>query len=287
MQLNFSQVRAVVAEGNPMIRQGVRAALYNMGFREIIDTGLVTKAQEVCAAGGVDLLVLNSDLEGNDSALLVREMRRMKLGDDPFVVVMSILPLADEPHVRKVVDCGVDDMLLIPFSPEQMQVRMNNVITKRKPFVVTHDYIGPDRRKSLRAGAPAKQMPVPNPVVARASGISAERYRNMVEQASGAVRDQRMRSLAGFVKREGVELFAIGRDGEKLPDDLPYRMFRLETVVDELIDYGGSSTLDLSDFSRLCGQIKDAGARTGFRELEMLYQQTQALSARFGISSAA
>ncbi|MGE5503605.1 MAG: two-component system response regulator [Actinomycetota bacterium] len=287
MDLNFSQVRALVAEANPMVRQGVRNALYGMGFRDIIDTGMITKAQEVCATGGADLLVINSDLEGNDSSLLVREMRRMKVGNDPFVVVMSILPVADEPHVRKVVDCGVDDMLLMPFSPDQMRTRMQTIISRRKPFVVTHDYIGPDRRKAPRPGtANANQLPVPNPVVARGSGVAPDRYKAMVEQATGTIRSQRVHSLAGYIRREGVELFAIGRDGQPLPDDLAYRMFRLETILDELMEFSGNA-LDLRDFQRVCSDIKNAGSRTGFRELEALYQHTTALSARFGVSSAA
>jgi DNA-binding NarL/FixJ family response regulator len=283
VQPNLGLVRAIVAEANPSVRQGVRNALYGMGFREIVDTGSITKAQDLCAQSAVDLLIINSDLENNDSSLLVRELRRMKLGKDPFVVVISLLPIADELHVRKAVDCGVDDLLLLPVIPQQMSLRLYSQVKARKPFMVTHDYIGPDRRKSSRPpeGANAFHLNAPNPLAARAMGVPQERYMQLVEQAAGAIREQRGRSLTGFIKREGTHFYALARDGQPLPDDLAYRMFRLETMLDELLDHSGNAA-ELIQFSQLCGRIKGAASSASLAEIEQLYTQAQALAARYG-----
>ncbi len=284
-QFDLGRVRAVVAEGSPMIRQGVRNALYGMGFREVVDTGLLTTAHQLCEETRADLLIINSDLEKSDSSFLIRELRGTRLGEDPFVVVVSLLPIADAEHVRRVVDSGADDLLLIPFAPEQLCSRLQSLITRRKPFVITHDYIGPDRRKTPRAGLgtgpSARQMRAPNPVAARAGGMPPERYRHQVETARAEIRTRRVGSLAFYVRREGRELLALGRDGHDLPEDLVQRMFRLEQVVEELVELSGTA-LDLGELVRLCTAIRTTGRKAPFADVEKLHGQTEAISARFG-----
>ena len=51
--------------------------------------------------------------------------------------------------IRNAAACGVDDILAAPISPADLFGRIKTFVSKRKPFVVTSDYIGPDRRRDL------------------------------------------------------------------------------------------------------------------------------------------
>ena len=45
-----------------------------------------------------------------------------------------------------------DDLLLMPVAPAQVMTRIDNLMQGRKPFIVTHDYIGPDRVHVMAGG---------------------------------------------------------------------------------------------------------------------------------------
>ena len=61
-------------------------------------------------------------------------------------------------------------MLATPLVPGLLFQRIDMFAQTRKPFIVTFDYVGPERRIDLRAGEAEPQPPfvVPNPVRARA-----------------------------------------------------------------------------------------------------------------------
>ena len=49
--------------------------------------------------------------------------------------------------INRVVSSGADDLLLRPFSTAVLGSRIESHIERRKGFVITTDYVGPDRRK--------------------------------------------------------------------------------------------------------------------------------------------
>ncbi|MBF0307677.1 MAG: hypothetical protein HQL41_18795, partial [Alphaproteobacteria bacterium] len=72
----------------------------------------------------------------------------------------------------------------------------------RKPFVVTHDYIGPDRRKETRPGVDsAPTVEVPNPLRAKAlSTQDAASIQRMIDAAASRINECKMERYAIQVK---------------------------------------------------------------------------------------
>ena len=169
-----------------MIRQAIRIGLNNLGIRDIAEANGFVAAHKALGDGGYDAVILDAQLDGHDTYFLLRELRLGRLGPDPFVVGILLLAAPDHDKLKKAVNSGADDLLLIPFSPDQLAGRLGAFRVRRKPFVVTHDYLGPDRRKSPRPGdGTAVTVTPPNPLAARAAGIPPERYGRLVGQASG------------------------------------------------------------------------------------------------------
>src|SRR5512145_3099511 len=148
---SFENVRLIIADPSPMVRTGLRGALFAIGFRNVNETASFIKLHDLIEQDAIDLLITSSELEGNDTGFLISEMRNQRLGPNPFPVVITLLANAEPDYVKKVIDSGADDLVLTPVQPDQLILRIEKLTRTRKPFVVTHDYTGPDRRTKARA----------------------------------------------------------------------------------------------------------------------------------------
>jgi len=131
-----------------------------------------------------DLIILQAEMDGNNLGPLVRDIRHGRAHAHPFPLVMMLSGLGELSYVRKLVDCGPDDILLVPVSPELMVNRAKGLISRRKPFVVTQDYIGPDRRKAFRRSG-TETIPlvdVPNPADVAINSMDPKIFQSKVDQ---------------------------------------------------------------------------------------------------------
>src|SRR5262249_36420438 len=93
-----------------------------------------------------DLLILADDL---DPAVfdLVRDIRHFKIGRNPFIMITLMVRSESDDAVKKAILAGADDVLIKPVSPGKMLDRTGHLVVNRLPFIVTTDYVGPERRK--------------------------------------------------------------------------------------------------------------------------------------------
>lgn len=171
----FENTRTVLGITNGPVRSAIKGALMSKGFRSMIDVTSMVHLHELLEQDGVDLVVTTSKLGYDDATLLIREMRHHRLGNNPFVNVIMLLEAPDKDELVRVVNAGVDDVLLMPISPSQLFTRIDTIKRARKKFVFTHDYVGPDRRKEDRPGtAPAITFEPPNPLKLRDEALCDE-----------------------------------------------------------------------------------------------------------------
>jgi DNA-binding response OmpR family regulator len=176
----FDKVRALLAIPDRALMSSVRHSIGARGLRMMQEAATLEDVHTGLKAGHVDLLITTPELQGGDFGQMLQEMRHHRIGDNPYVIVMTLMENAVPAMVKRVVDCGTDDVLLMPQLPAQVVTRLDGFVASRKNFVITHDYIGPDRRTGERTGAmPAPRLEVPNPVrwqvVANADRNSLER----------------------------------------------------------------------------------------------------------------
>ncbi len=115
----------------------------------------------------VDFLLISISAKGYSAAgRTVKAIRNGQLGRDPFLPVMVV---ADSPNAEEaalLIDSGVDGVLVRPLSVGKITDRLRRLTLHRQPFVVTSDYIGPDRRTAPREPKPGEVvvplLPVPN-----------------------------------------------------------------------------------------------------------------------------
>ncbi|MEW5727841.1 MAG: hypothetical protein AB1918_08455, partial [Pseudomonadota bacterium] len=195
------------------------------------------KLHETLEHDAVDLLVTSSELENSDVNYLIQEMRNQRLGTNPFVIVIVLLSSAEPDYVKKVIDAGADDLLLTPVVPDQLIMRIEKLARARKPFVITHDYTGPDRRAKVRAfdSHSAPMLEAPNPLKARLTGIDDGRLWQQVREGAATLNRIKIERHAVQVDWLVGHIAACIRDGVgDGPTLIPYT-HKLTLVAEDML----------------------------------------------------
>ena len=190
----FQNARVLLAEPRTELRRELAEVLRENGFVDIIETGNMAGVRDGLAEGGVDLLVADTVMPEGDLCELIWQLRHAQIGDNPFTVVIALITDRTTDVVRRAVNAGADDVLLKPFEAAQLFERVSSLVRSRKRFVVTTDYIGPDRR--TRARAESEQIPlvrVPNPLEMRTTGgMNRLEIQRVIQQAYGTINQEKV-----------------------------------------------------------------------------------------------
>jgi len=193
---NYKNVRIVLFERDPDVRQAIKATLAQGTFTKTLATSGLKTAQAAIFNDEADLMVVDIDEDRDEICALMRKIRHHLVGNNPFPVSIALSSDSDFRNVNQAVNSGFDVMLLKPFSMATFLDRVHHMVRKRTPFVVTSDYIGPDRRMSHRGGRHVSKIPlivVPNPLKIMAAGdISLARLRHTIKDGITEINDRRV-----------------------------------------------------------------------------------------------
>lgn len=215
-EFRFENVRLLLADTNGQVRNGMKGSLFQEGFRDIMDTASFVAVREAVTRNLVDVMVMDVDLPGGDVCDLVHQMRHHKIGNNPFVVSILLTSDPTQDLVRRMVDSGADDLVVKPFSAVGLISRLKALTRVRKPFVVTHDYIGPDRRKGEREGSEViPMMEVPNPLRSKAvANADTSSLQRLIDAATARINQQKMERYSvqiGYLAEHIAPFFVNGR----------------------------------------------------------------------------
>jgi len=175
-----------------------RYALFEMGFRQIECVSSLREFKTLLADTAPALIVAESSATDADVFNIVRQVRRGELGPNPFAVMLLTTWSRDTGHIRKAIECGADDVIVRPFSTMFAEERVRTLVKNRKDFIVTSDYIGPDRRKDTERNSDAPPVTVPNFLRALIENDhqALSDANNWIREARETVTAERLRRLA-------------------------------------------------------------------------------------------
>jgi DNA-binding NarL/FixJ family response regulator len=230
--LDFREVRTLLAVENPIVRQGLNGALRRNGFEQITETTCHHQTLENLDEQELDLIIANTEMNDHHLGQIIREMRHQRFGKNPFSMVIMLSPSGDSDYIRHIIDCGPDDVLLLPVSPEQMVQRIGTLVRNRRRFVITADYIGPDRRKEERPGSQdAPMVDVPNPVKSRIERLNRSSVQRDHEAAEQQINTLKVgRNVVQL--RWLIERLTIDMKTERWPN-LQHYLNRLITLCED------------------------------------------------------
>ena len=146
-------------------RAATRSALYSLGCRHIEITGNLRDFLEALENRPPDVALCEAQVGETELCRAICELRRGK-SYNPFAIIIVTAWKPSTALVTQILAAGADGVLLRPFSAALLDQRIRAHVLHQKPFIVTNNYIGPERRGSERHSDTASFMP-PNSLLAK------------------------------------------------------------------------------------------------------------------------
>lgn len=142
---SLAGVEIYLAEPNEQVREGMRAIMRDYGMRRTRTFGRIADLITAIKETPPDLLIAADDI---DAKLFetIRDIRHSRVGINPFILISLMVGAQTEGAVQRAILAGADDVMVKPVAPAKMLDRVAHVTMHRQPFIVTNDYLGPERR---------------------------------------------------------------------------------------------------------------------------------------------
>src|SRR5258705_940431 len=127
-------------------RAATRSALYSLGCRHIEIGGTLRDFLEALEHRPPDLALCEAQVGESELCRAIRELRHGEHSYNPFAIIIVTAWMPNAALTTDILNSGADGLLLRPFSAALLDQRIRTHVMQQKPFVVTEDYIGPERR---------------------------------------------------------------------------------------------------------------------------------------------
>lgn len=253
------QSRTLVALPEAADRKNLRKIVQEAGFGHCREVADLVNLEERLGGQDVDLLITTLNDRGWDSTALIRRNRLGLLGN-PFMLIMVLIDQPNPAIVNRVVDAGADDLLLPPWLDRLVTARLDLMLHGRKAFIVTHDYVGPERRVQTREGS-ASPVPVevPNPLELMAFNItSREEMKILTERAREEINLHKIKTCGNqlrFLADRVVANYAAQGHGAIL-SDVQVMMAASNELMTRAVNTHFAPAIELTEsLGRLCQRL--------------------------------
>lgn len=251
-----NEVRILYGDTAQGTRSLYRQALIGAGYTNLREFDNLENFADLIVVAQPDLIFMDIKLPGGDPIQLVSDLRHGRLGVNPYLPVILATWEAEQDVVRRIVDSGADDLLIKPLSTKGLLDRIETVGLNRKPFVVTSDYIGPDRRRaSERRDSNVPLIDVPNPIRAKLNGeaIDARLLQQAIMATNDQVNQQRLRASAFRISFSAEQIIPRYK-AQEMPDAHTLTMLRDLIVSTEDIQRRVGGT-EFAHVAQICDRL--------------------------------
>ncbi len=268
-EFSFAHADVLICDPIAANRSATRSSFAALGFGRAVAVADLDSFARSWAATPVDLLV--ADVTENPTQVydLVRSIRDGKIGKNPFVHIVLTAWTLDGDLVQAALNCGADDLIMRPISVDLLSKRIRTNVLSRKQFIVTADYVGPDRRRAPPRNSP-RLMQVPNSLLAKArngqrGGVSAMEE---VKLACRKVDAERIRRCAFKI----ACLFHTLRDAADAKQSLENELSKMEATANDLAARLNSTPLkdaqqSIASLLGEVGNVRSGGAIAPIEDL--------------------
>ena len=255
---SMDKVVAFIGEPDDQVRKELRQILNHAGLKQVSAHGNLANLAKLIAQVSPDLLILADDLDPGVFDF-IRDIRHNKIGTNPFVLITTLIAPNHVDAVKRAMQAGTDDIIIKPVKEEQLLQRLKRVTVNRAAFVVTSDYLGPDRRAKNRPSA-IRRINVLNTMLEKASGRDVD-LNNIREAVDGSMNEVLQARLDSHGYRLGF-LCNLVLEAYETKNVTPEVKEKLEVLVELLRDAAKTAErLEERELALLCGSlIRDVGS---------------------------
>lgn len=165
----YDQAEVLVCDPVASNRAATRSALYSLGCRHIEIVGSLRDFLDALENRPPDFALCEAQVSEAELCRAIRELRRSGQSYNPFAIIIVTAWTPSAALTTEILNAGADGLLLRPFSLAQLDQRIRTHVLQQKRFIVTDDYIGPERR-AVRRPSSALSFAPPNSLKTKIDG---------------------------------------------------------------------------------------------------------------------
>ncbi len=249
---SLENVIAFVAEHNEISALAITTVLETAGVKNARSFTTLPDLRAALETTTPDIIIISADLDKGVSDF-IRDIRHSKLGSNPFLLITTLVAPDEVEAVKKTMQAGTDDIIVKPVKEDQLMQRLRRVTVNRQAFVVTSDYLGPDRRAKGRASS-IRRIQVLNTLLEKANGrdVKDEDIKTAVEGSMNDVLHARLDSNSyrlGFVCNIIIDAYKTNNVTPDVKD-------KILVLVDVLRDAAKTAErINETELALLCGSL--------------------------------
>jgi CheY-like chemotaxis protein len=236
----LASLKVLVVDDNANVQRLISDVLRagGVGRVETAEDGL--RARETLARWDPDMIFTDWNMPMMGGLELTRSIRRAALKPDkrvpnPQMPVIIVTAHRSQKEVEEARLAGVNEFVIKPFTPAALLSRIQLVLTRPRPFIVSDVYIGPDRRRraELSYSGPLRRMNDPLEVM---DSVERSATRDTISVELEALR--RLISVRGGVDRDTLKMtYRV----------MQHTSFRARQVRDAMVDRASTLLMQYVD----------------------------------------
>jgi len=149
---DLAMLKVLVVDDNANVQRLIGDVLRAGGVGQVENACDGMRAREKIAQWDPHIIFSDWNMPVMDGLEMTRSIRRAAVVYDPripnpHVPVVIVTGHRSEADVLTARKAGVNEFVIKPFTPAGILSRIQLVLLKPRPFIVSRDYIGPDRRR--------------------------------------------------------------------------------------------------------------------------------------------
>jgi two-component system, chemotaxis family, chemotaxis protein CheY len=143
----FGNLKALIVEDNPYMRELLRTLLHGLGVKHICESADGAAGYEALREHMPDFVLTDLSMKPVDGIAFARRVRMTADSPNPYIPIVMVTGHTERQSIAAARDAGVTEIIAKPITLQNLISRLTEILDKPRPFVRTDDYFGPDRRR--------------------------------------------------------------------------------------------------------------------------------------------
>ena len=141
-------LRVLIADPYTQLREIMRDILLRgIGVQEVIEAKSGEEAITIMREIACDVAIVDCAMRPVGGIEMTKRIRTGSEGIDPFLPIILVSGHAEIAEIIAARDAGANEYLAKPLSAKILDLRLNAVIKRPRPFIRADNFFGPDRRR--------------------------------------------------------------------------------------------------------------------------------------------
>ena len=159
----LKNIQLLIADADDWLGEALRFNLEQMGFGTVRRVRSGQDAYTALARKPYDFVITEWNLPEMDGLSLVRKLRSSKEEIiRPALPVIMLSGRSEKQDVLTARDAGINEYIVKPFSSQAVFQRLERLVDQPRPFIISPQFSGPDRRRKAAHSGPDKRQRSPH-----------------------------------------------------------------------------------------------------------------------------